>query len=267
VGGLLKVTYYGSTTTNAFAAFDGNGNVAALVDAANGNVAARYEYGPFAEPVRVTGPMAKVNPVCFSTKYTDRETDFLYYGYRYYSPSTGRWLSRDPIEEEGGQNLYGFIGNAPSDDWDWYGLCACTCKSVSVTFIPGGKKPKVDFYPQRDPLGVFYRYGFIIRIEWTVDGSPNECKYFLYEPAGGVTGETPKGKVAPSAGTGDWISVPRVMLDALGIPLTGGKGKYRIKVDVTQQYKCRSSDGTEVTDSKHITASGSKKWNGPPEGK
>jgi RHS repeat-associated protein len=33
------------------------------------------------------------------------------YGYRYYDPLTGRWPSRDPIEEEGGENLYGFVGN------------------------------------------------------------------------------------------------------------------------------------------------------------
>ena len=34
-----------------------------------------------------------------------------YYGYRYYDPKTGRWPSRDPIGEEGGVNLYGFVGN------------------------------------------------------------------------------------------------------------------------------------------------------------
>jgi RHS repeat-associated protein len=34
-----------------------------------------------------------------------------YYTYRYYDPVTGRWPSRDPIEEEGGINLYGFVGN------------------------------------------------------------------------------------------------------------------------------------------------------------
>ena len=32
---------------------------------------------------------------------------------RWYSPSTGKWLSRDPIEERGGLNLYGFVGNDP----------------------------------------------------------------------------------------------------------------------------------------------------------
>jgi RHS repeat-associated protein len=37
--------------------------------------------------------------------------DVTYYAYRYYDPLTGRWPSRDPIEEEGGINLYGFVGN------------------------------------------------------------------------------------------------------------------------------------------------------------
>ncbi len=185
---------------------------------------------------------------------------------RWYTPNTGRWLSRDPIEEEGGLNLYGFVQNAPADDWDWLGLCGCTCKSVSVTFIPGGKKPKVEFYPQQDVLGTFYRYGFVIRIEWTVDGPPRDCRYFLYEPAGGVTGEGPKGKYGPSREI-PWEEVLQVTLDALGLRVNQGVGKYKIKVDLTQQYKCRSSDGTEVTDSKHIKISDSEKWKGPPKAK
>jgi len=61
--------------------------------------------GPFGELIRATGPMAKGNPFRFSSKYQDDETDLLYYGLRYYSPSTGRWLNHDPIEEEGGINL------------------------------------------------------------------------------------------------------------------------------------------------------------------
>ena len=70
-----------------------------------------YEYGPFGEVFCSVGDMAKVNPFQFSTKYTDNETDLVYYGYRYYSPALGRWMSRDPIEEKGGLNLYGFVGN------------------------------------------------------------------------------------------------------------------------------------------------------------
>jgi RHS repeat-associated protein len=42
---------------------------------------------------------------------TARTVGVTYYGYRYYDPVTGRWPSRDPIEESGGINLYGFVGN------------------------------------------------------------------------------------------------------------------------------------------------------------
>jgi len=46
----------------------------------------------------------------------------LYYGYRYYDPTTGRWPSRDPIGERGGINLYGMVGNNPINQIDILGL-------------------------------------------------------------------------------------------------------------------------------------------------
>jgi RHS repeat-associated protein len=120
VGGLLEVN--DSANGVHFAAYDGNGNVAALVKGTDGIISAQYEYGPFAEPIRVTGPMRKINPIRFSTKYADDESDFLYYGYRYYNPSTGRWLNRDPIGEEGGRNLYAFVHGSPIHLVDRLGL-------------------------------------------------------------------------------------------------------------------------------------------------
>jgi hypothetical protein len=44
-----------------------------------------------------------------------------YYGYRYYDPQTGRWPSRDPIGEEGGVNLYGFVYNDSQQLYDYLG--------------------------------------------------------------------------------------------------------------------------------------------------
>jgi RHS repeat-associated protein len=86
------------TKTNKFnPAYDGNGNIMALVNAADGTVAANYDYAAFGEPIRITGVMARNNPFRFSTKYTDDESDLLYYGYRYYKPSTGTWPNRDPL--------------------------------------------------------------------------------------------------------------------------------------------------------------------------
>ena len=127
VGGLVKVTHLGPQTTNCFAAFDGNGNVAELVDANDGKVLARYEYGPFGEVLRATGSMATANPFRFSTKYQDDETGLLYYGYRYYDSSTGRWNSRDPIGEWGGVNLYAFVANAAISRVDRDGRKCCCC--------------------------------------------------------------------------------------------------------------------------------------------
>ena len=45
-----------------------------------------------------------------------------YYGYRYYDPVTGRWPSRAPLEEQGGLNLYNFVGNDGVGDIDYLGL-------------------------------------------------------------------------------------------------------------------------------------------------
>lgn len=120
VGGLLMLTNSGNGAH--FCAYDGNGNVAALVKASDGTVSANYEYGPFGEALRVTGTMAKANPFRFSSKYQDEESDFLYYGYRSYNPSVGRWLSRDPIEELGGDNIYSHALNDPVLRFDSYGL-------------------------------------------------------------------------------------------------------------------------------------------------
>jgi uncharacterized protein RhaS with RHS repeats len=46
----------------------------------------------------------------------------LYYGYRYYQPSTGRWLSRDPIGEVGGVNIYSSMLNNSVIHYDPVGL-------------------------------------------------------------------------------------------------------------------------------------------------
>ena len=59
----------------------------------------------------------------------------FYYGFRYYSPELGRWINRDPIEEDGGSNLYGFVGNDGVGEIDTLGLSRCpknTCDSWTI---------------------------------------------------------------------------------------------------------------------------------------
>jgi RHS repeat-associated protein len=121
IGGLAFLNQLPESKTFAIA-YDGNGNVASLTNMADGSNAATYEYGPFGEPLRASGPFAQVNPIRWSTKYQDNESGLLDYGLRFYDPDTGRWTSRDPIGENGGINVYGFVGNAPIGAVDALGL-------------------------------------------------------------------------------------------------------------------------------------------------
>ena len=57
--------------------------------------------------------MAQENKFRFSCEYMDDELGLIYYNYRHLNPRDGRWISRDPIKEEGGWNLFAFVGNSP----------------------------------------------------------------------------------------------------------------------------------------------------------
>jgi len=57
-----------------------------------------------------------------STKYTDAESGLIYFGYRLYHSGTGSWLTRDPLMETGGLNLYSIVNNDPITRIDALGL-------------------------------------------------------------------------------------------------------------------------------------------------
>ncbi|MBQ6705267.1 MAG: RHS repeat-associated core domain-containing protein, partial [Opitutales bacterium] len=58
----------------------------------------------------------------WSSEFYDSELDLVYYNFRHYSPALGRFLSRDPIAEQGGRNLYAFVQNTPTTHTDSLGL-------------------------------------------------------------------------------------------------------------------------------------------------
>jgi RHS repeat-associated protein len=103
--------------------YDANGNIAQVVNNATGYaIAAHYEYDPYGNVITSDGAYADDNPFRFSTKWFDTETGLGYWGYRYYSPELGRWMSRDPIEEEGGLSLYNYVLGRTINSIDLYGL-------------------------------------------------------------------------------------------------------------------------------------------------
>jgi len=153
VGGLLMVARQASPSTNCFVAFDGNGNVTALVNAVSGAVEARYEYSPYGEILRATGPLAAANPFRWSTKFWDEESGLVYYGYRYYSPELGRWIGRDPVEEGACLNLYVFANNLPTTEVDadgrWNGKAIFIAFMISITKLTGGNITSATLWLER----------------------------------------------------------------------------------------------------------------------
>ena len=160
VGGLLAVI---DATATYFPMYDGNGNIMTYVDP-SGTLKADYTYDPFGRTISQTGDSATELTYRFSTKPIDTITGLYYYGYRYYSPDLGRWLSRDPIEEKGGYNLYSMVGNNPISHWDYLGLRKCCTPAIA-----------------RDSLAIMTRiFWQFIKDEpgsnpWTSEGTSRDC--------------------------------------------------------------------------------------------
>ncbi len=124
VGGLLAVNLETGADAGVYhPLYDGNGNIGQYVNS-SGNAVAKYEYDGFGNSLVSAGTHEALFPHRFSTKPLNSETGLYYYGFRDYDAATGRWPSRDPIGEEGGENLYGFVYNVPIGWIDLFGLKA-----------------------------------------------------------------------------------------------------------------------------------------------
>ncbi len=135
VGGLLAVSVDG---VFYIPCYDHNGNIVLYVSE-TGSIAAQYTYDPYGNIIESSGLLANVFTFGFSTKYHDCEIGLVAYQRRCYSPALGRWLNRDPIEEEGGENLYGFCGNNPILyvdilGEDFWGYFVDAAKTISGAF-------------------------------------------------------------------------------------------------------------------------------------
>jgi RHS repeat-associated protein len=95
------------------------GSVRELVDG-NGTLQTRYDYDLWGERTKLTGTME--SEVGYTGHHHHGKSGLVLTWYRAYDPVTGRWLGRDPIEEEGGINLYGYVGNRPVNLVDPLGL-------------------------------------------------------------------------------------------------------------------------------------------------
>ena len=121
--------------TQTYYIADGNKNIIALKDSSGADVST-YAYTPFGS---LENPVdGDENPFRFSSEYADDETGLVYYNYRYYSPQLGRWTKRDPIEEEGGVNLYAYLFNDYINLFDNIGLGIFTVKKKIIDLTASG---------------------------------------------------------------------------------------------------------------------------------
>ena len=112
--------------------YDHNGNIVLCVSE-TGGIAAQYTYDSYGNIIESSSPLADVFSFGFSTQYHDRETGMVGYKRRFYRPDLGRWLNRDPIEEEGGENLYAFCLNNAIINYDKDG-----CAYFAIRGLGGG---------------------------------------------------------------------------------------------------------------------------------
>lgn len=98
---------------------DSIGNVCGLIHPEKGTLVENYRYSAYGEEVTPQNP---ISPWRFSSKRTDSETQFVYFGNRYYSPTIARWITSDPLGLKAGPNLYAYVCNNPLRHFDLYGL-------------------------------------------------------------------------------------------------------------------------------------------------
>jgi len=81
----------------------------------------------------------------FSGQWFDEESSLHYNRFRYYDPSTARYISGDPIALRGGINLYAYVNN-PMGWVDPLGLTGDPAKATHITYT--GVKPDANGVPK-----------------------------------------------------------------------------------------------------------------------
>lgn len=108
--------------------YDLQGNIACLLDHQRRKVVETYRYSVYGEEEiinergKVVSDSSIGNPWRYRGKRVDKEVGLMYFGYRYYDPEVGRWISPDPAGDIDGPNLYAYARNNPMRYVDYFGL-------------------------------------------------------------------------------------------------------------------------------------------------
>lgn len=119
IGGIGAGVYY--------YAKDHLGSIRELTDGA-GSLRAHYDYDPFGNTTKVSGDASL--DFGYTGHYRHTVSNIYLAPFRAYDPAIGRWINRDPIGENGGLNLYGYLANQPISNTDSSGLQADTIEVI-----------------------------------------------------------------------------------------------------------------------------------------
>jgi RHS repeat-associated protein len=117
----------------------------------SGQVVSSQQYDAFGNPVSASGAWS--GPFAYGGRFgyqSDSDTSLSLLGHRYYDPSTGRFLSKDPIGD--GRNWYVYVANNPVRFGDPSGLRPLTDKERqkvkrAIALITVKGKQQISVFP------------------------------------------------------------------------------------------------------------------------
>lgn len=122
----------GGATTKVFYTHDHLGSVRELIDNA-GAVQARYDYGLWGQRIKLGGSLD--TEVGYTGYWQHQQSGYALSPTRPYSPVLGRFVGRDPIEENGGINLYAYCNNRVTNFTDRLGLQTATDNIIELEVV------------------------------------------------------------------------------------------------------------------------------------
>lgn len=91
-----------------------------------GSTVGHMRYGAYGRALEASGTLPDKR---YAGMFFHKESGLYLTMYRAYSPDAGRWISRDPIGEAGGENIYAYVRGNPLGSIDPLGL-------VDLNYIP-----------------------------------------------------------------------------------------------------------------------------------
>ncbi len=94
------------------------GSVGDVLAGGSGQSLGHFDYAPYGNATAATGSHANWPDLRYAGLFYHQTSGLYLATYRAYDPAIARWLSRDPIEEQGGLNLYAYVGGNPAENID-----------------------------------------------------------------------------------------------------------------------------------------------------